>query len=922
MYVDFQLLILSTESNILTVTKEQVECIRSLYLSDPDAAKERVSPRADGTCGWLLDHPSYRSWLAPDGPHLLWVTGAPGMGKTVLASFIIDQMRLNQPHVLTCFFFWDDKYALQKNAVALLRGILFQIFHHRQNLSTHALTSWRDTAGKAFEEASVLWRICTACFDDPLLGEMICILDALDECQTSERSQLMTWIAQYFKNRPPNTNCVKFILTSRPEITMSDILDDSTTRIKLEIRTDRDWLSVDIEMFIDHEIKTLPALRNLTEASRRRLRDRLVQNADRTFLWASLVLQKIPLEVQLSEDGFATMLSRIPDRLEQLYRDILILIPPENRDKSRKMLSMLTMAQNPLSQEELQECWAIEEHHVSVSDMISNQVPDIRRTVALLCGQFVRWEKPKQKLRGESSKRNSSEECRLVHQSAKEFPLMNTDLTPIPLTGQPWYTLNVGEAASFMASKCVWFVNLQEFSDNVITPRRIDLKLGNTDQFIWRPRDLEYGLQQSCKEHHFLRYTLRYWAHRYREVEILEASLGPELQTLVATVTRLYRDNTSLRAHWFLRMLRMTGTHLTQEDCLVPVVVFCAYNGHKTILPSLVMGPSDLNASIFQLGFTALHMAVLGKHLPLVEWLLDNKAEISAIDAWGRTPLHLAARRNNIEVLQYLLNHDADVFRKDMYGWTPIQGARDRQLSNHVNILSEHERSHERLQSISLHLIHDEDSTIGNQRAGESALEPSYEYHALNSPWEECNESENSSESSSERQSLSNSGTRRNSRTLSRRRSSAHLRKSSSVHSRESSSDISVHTTGRDSLSLARSSASVESFRVRRRNQSLPDDHRHVERGRRRLNETGPKMKKKRRPVMFTNRLEQHDLAPSGSNEEWGHPWATKAILALGKSKALRYPLITRLMIYIFRWRRCPELLFCFDTARAHENHS
>lgn len=117
---------------------------------------------------------------------------------------------------------------------------------------------------------------------------------------------------------------------------MSDILDDSVSRIKLEIRTDKDWLSVDIENFIDHEIETLPALRNLPEASRRRLRDRLVQNSDRTFLRASLALQKIPLEVQLSEDGFATMLSRIPDRLKQLYRDILMSIREENKDKAKK----------------------------------------------------------------------------------------------------------------------------------------------------------------------------------------------------------------------------------------------------------------------------------------------------------------------------------------------------------------------------------------------------------------------------------------------------------------------------------------------------------------------------------------------------------------------------------------------------------
>ncbi len=640
---------------------------------------------------------------------------------------------------------------------------------------------------------------------------------------------------------------------------MSDILDDTASRIKLEIQTDKDWLSVDIENFIDHEIETLPALRNLPEASRRRLRDRLVQNADRTFLWASLVFQKIPLEVQLSEDGFATMLSSIPDRLEQLYRDILMSIPIENRDKAKKMLSILTMAQNPLSQEKLQECWAIEQHHESVSDMISNQEPDIRRTVALLCGQFVRWEKPKQKLGGKTNKRDSSEECRLVHQSAKEFLLMNTDHTSSSLTGQPWYVLNVAEAASLMASKCVWFANLQEFSDTVIAPRPTVVGLEDTDSDIWRPMDFKHGLQRACKEHPFLRYTLRYWAHHYREVEILEASLGSELQKLIDNVTRLYHENISFRAHWFMRMHRMTATHLAQEICWVPAVVFCAYNGHKTILSSLVRGVQGLSASTIPLGFTALHMAVLGKHLSLVEWLLDNKAEIGAVDAWGRTPLHLAARRNNIDVLQCLLSHNASIFCKDMYGSTPIQGAHDRQLINHVNLLSEHERSLEGLQppppSQSLTfdscLIHDEDSTT-NPLAIESPLEPGYEYDGLNFPWEDRNESESSSESSSERRSLSYSYSYsgfNSARTSSRTRSSVQIRRSSLVNTSEGFPDI------------------------------------------------------------------------SGSKELVDSPWAEKATLAIGKSKVLRYPLITRFIICSSRWRRCPELLFHPDIARAHENH-
>ena len=517
---------------------------------------------------------------------------------------------------------------------------------------------------------------------------------------------------------------------------------------------------------------------------------------------------------------------------------------------------------------------------------------------------------------------------------------MDTDHAPWPLTGTPWYALNVAEAALLMANKCICFANLPELGGFVTTGNPNGHDPGDIDQFIRRPWDLEYGLQRSRKEHPFLRYTLRYWAHHYRQVEILEASVGPNLQNLMDNVTRLYRTNKSFRAHWFLRMLRLTATRLTQRYCWVPAIVFCAYNGHKTILPSLVEETQDLNASIDQLGFTALHVAVLGKHLPLVEWLLGKKAEIEAVDAWGRTPLHLAARRNNIDVLQCLLNHDANIFRKDTYGSTPIQGARDRQLTNQVNLLSERERSlvgaqlpsPSQSQSFPFRLIHDDDPNIEDQWADESPLEPNYEYHALNFPWEDRSESESSLESSDERRSLSRStNTRSSTRTQSRTRESAQLRKSSSYDSCESSSRITKSfLRRRSSLSqlegksspFARSSASIEPFRERSRPQSEPDIYCYVARGKRaRLNEDGQKLKTKRSPFTFTLGSEEDDSVRRGGEELARSPWAEKAVLAIGKSIVLCCPSMTRLIFWPFRWRGRPELLFHFDTSRAHENH-
>ena len=672
------------------MSKEQSDCMRDLYLSDPGAAKERVPPRVQGTCSWLSTHHSYIEWLNSDGPRMLWVTGAPGSGKTVLSTFVIDEIRNTGCPPLLCFFFSDDKYALQKSAVALLRGVLYQLLLQNQDLVKHALVHWNITAGKTFEELSVLWKICTACFDDPCLGDVICVLDALDECEAQDRGQLLTWLTQFIGSHPPGSTNIKFFLTSRPEIGIADILEDSAIRIRLEIHEDRDWLSNDIEDFISYNISALPVLRKWQHARKEQLRSRLIKNADRTFLWVSLVLQKLPFESQMSETGLAMMLSQIPDRLEDIYREILMTIPPGNRKEAKTMLAILAMAQNPLSQDELQECWAIRFHHESVRHMMGDVEPDIQRTVGILCGQFVRWEKSDNKRRTEKFSEATVEQCRLVHQSAKDFLLSKSKRDPAVITETSWFHLDAAEAAQIMAIRCVWYANLNDFRASILAPRH--LKHSNSNSFgIARPDKIRRALDNCCNQHAFLHYVLHYWAYHFREVERLNAKHASEIQYIADLVIQMYRNNISIRAHWFIKMLRLTDTPLRQKRCRVSPLVFCAYNGHKTVVPHLLKISPGINVSIPQLKFSALHMAVLGKHLLMVEWLLQEGAYIEAVDDWKRTPLHLAARRNNIEILRCLLKNGAKVSAEDQFGTTPIQGAEERGLTDHVELLASYE---------------------------------------------------------------------------------------------------------------------------------------------------------------------------------------------------------------------------------------
>jgi hypothetical protein len=70
--------------------KDYDKCMRALFLTNPldDLAAIRRSKgkRVDGTCEWLLRLEKYTTWLNGDGPQILRLTGAPGIGKTIISS--------------------------------------------------------------------------------------------------------------------------------------------------------------------------------------------------------------------------------------------------------------------------------------------------------------------------------------------------------------------------------------------------------------------------------------------------------------------------------------------------------------------------------------------------------------------------------------------------------------------------------------------------------------------------------------------------------------------------------------------------------------------------------------------------------------------------------------------------------------------
>lgn len=72
------------------------KCASLLNTTDVAGYQAKIDIKVEGTVEWILKNPQYSEWNSKQNARLLWVTGYPGHGKTVLASFMTQH--LNKQH--------------------------------------------------------------------------------------------------------------------------------------------------------------------------------------------------------------------------------------------------------------------------------------------------------------------------------------------------------------------------------------------------------------------------------------------------------------------------------------------------------------------------------------------------------------------------------------------------------------------------------------------------------------------------------------------------------------------------------------------------------------------------------------------------------------------------------------------------------
>jgi ankyrin len=131
-------------------------------------------------------------------------------------------------------------------------------------------------------------------------------------------------------------------------------------------------------------------------------------------------------------------------------------------------------------------------------------------------------------------------------------------------------------------------------------------------------------------------------------------------------------------------MLLDLGT--TLDETVNEAFLEAAEAGHELMVQLLIIHGIDLSFKDTS-GYTALHRAVLGSQIKVLELLLNTEADISARDNRGKTALHLAAQEGEDEIAQVLLGISEIRNLQDCDGWTALHWAVNNEHENTVQSL-------------------------------------------------------------------------------------------------------------------------------------------------------------------------------------------------------------------------------------------
>jgi ankyrin repeat protein/nucleoside phosphorylase len=632
----------------------QMIILKKLNVSPYRDQKDRNPDRIPGTCQWFVNHTIFHDWQASKTSRMLWVSANPGCGKSVLAKYLADSILTKGVSQTVGYFFFKDDFEEQKSITNALCCILHQLFSQNRDLLTETLIKQFEMNERITNSFSELWHILVSSAKEKHAGEIICLLDALDECEQHGWSQFTEALRRLYTDETRHNFNLKFLITSRPYSRIRrgfeplDILGQPIIHLSGESDVEMEKISQEIVIFIKARVKEVKARLQLTEDEQNLLLRNLTRVPNRTYLWVYLTLNLIENKDDIDKRGIVEVTSNLPQSVDEAYEQILSR--STDSQKAKKLLHIVVGAARPLSLQEMNLALALREGHRSYADLALVPEDRFRETMQGLCGLFVTVVDSK---------------IYLLHQTARVFLVQGT-LEKIPGAVERRFTwrhsLRLQESHSILAMICIHHLLFTEFEKAQICTgdvRRL------TDNYA------------------FLDYTARYWPAHF-----LESDLKPEF--MLQTLLMICNASTARCQVWFQIYWSSMNTDLPTGFTTLMVA---SYFGLTYVVKHLIKTDGvDLDAKDNAHGRSALSWAAGNGHSDVVKLLLKRSlkrllrkgAHVDSGDKHNRTPLSWAVLNGRVEAVCLLLKAGASVNSTDDIGGTPLHYA---MCSEHTGVL-------------------------------------------------------------------------------------------------------------------------------------------------------------------------------------------------------------------------------------------
>jgi hypothetical protein len=270
---------------------------------------------------WILHDPKYTTWQDGDGLNLLWIKGGAGKGKTMMSIGLIERLShpQNESTVVTYFFCRNADVELNTIA-AIIKGLILRLVIQRPELKECLRRRW-DAEKARFNEDLASWRAIWTVFLE-MLEQCKCrrvyvVVDALDECQDEGLAKFLKLMV---RTGFSHSSKVKWLLTSRPLDSAERALLTGADQELVSLELNSKHVAEAVKIYIAARAAELDRLKGYGPVLRQRMEIELTNKAEDTFLWVSLVcerLESVPAKEALSR------IKELPPGLPSFYHRIL-----------------------------------------------------------------------------------------------------------------------------------------------------------------------------------------------------------------------------------------------------------------------------------------------------------------------------------------------------------------------------------------------------------------------------------------------------------------------------------------------------------------------------------------------------------------------------------------------------------------------